>query len=298
MNLEVKKKFVLEGHKGSIYDLIKLDDKSFISAGSDRLAVKWNAEQLSEGTVIAQAADGIYSLCIIDEMLLIGQGSGGIHAVNLKKGKEEKLLQLHTAPVFKIAKYNSYIYSLGGEGRLCILDETFSQVKSLQLSSSKLRSIAFDPQNDIALVGCGDGSVSILDTKTLQVINTIIAHKEGFGVNVITFSPDGEMILTGSRDAHLHIYNASDLSLMKSIPAHRSAIYDIAFNARGDLFATASRDKTVKIWNTSTQEVLVRIDKENYNGHAYSVNRCLWMGPHLFTTGDDRNIMCWEILQS
>src|SRR4051812_8879132 len=112
MKLTAERKFLLKGHKGPVYDLLRSSEKTFFSAGSDRMVVEWNVDAEADGTLIAQAADSIYSMHRINENnhLLIGQGSGGVHVVDLLNGKELRLLQLHTAPVFRIRSFKNYPY--------------------------------------------------------------------------------------------------------------------------------------------------------------------------------------------
>jgi WD repeat-containing protein 61 len=93
----------------------------------------------------------------------------------------------------------------------------------------------------------------------------------------------------------LNIWSTDSFSLFKSIPAHNYAIYAISFSPDKKYFATSSRDKTVKIWDAETFEVLVRLDKEKFQGHLNSVNKVLWMENNiLLSCGDDRSILAWE----
>jgi WD40 repeat protein len=95
----------------------------------------------------------------------------------------------------------------------------------------------------------------------------------------------------------LNIWQVGDYELLKSIPAHPWAIYDIAYSPDSNLFATASRDKTLKIWDSKTFQPLEVIDKENYDGHQFSVNKLIWSSHnnYLISAGDDKAIMVWEI---
>ena len=87
--------------------------------------------------------------------------------------------------------------------------------------------------------------------------------------------------------------------MTQSIAAHDGAIYDIAYSPNSDLFATASRDKTVKIWDAKTFQLLEVLNKEDYDGHQYSVNKLIWStyNNYLISAGDDRTIIVWEINQ-
>ena len=69
----------------------------------------------------------------------------------------------------------------------------------------------------------------------------------------------------------------------------------MAFSPDGTYFATASRDKTVKIWKTENRQLLLRINKEQQDGHLNSVNKVVWTEQGLVSTGDDRAIILWEI---
>lgn len=299
MKLHAEKKFVFDGHQGPVYCLLQLDEKHFLSGGSDRLAVKWNAEKMEEGIVVARSSDAIYSLCLSENknLLLIGQGSGSVHVVDLVSGEEIKLLKLHDTPVFKICRFTTlpYYFCLGGDGSLNIISDDFSSQRLFKLSSTKLRSIAFNADAQLIYIGTGDGIIFTLDAITFTIKDSLQAHKEGFGVNAMCLSPNGNHLLTGSRDAHLHIYNTDGLQLLKSIPAHHSAIYDIAFHHSANYFATASRDKSVKLWDALSFDVLLRIDKEKHDAHGYSVNCCLWMNDLLISSGDDRRIIINEV---
>ena len=103
--------------------------------------------------------------------------------------------------------------------------------------------------------------------------------------------------MSGGKDAHLNFWDVKSYSLLKSVPAHNFAIYDITFSPDHKLFATASRDKTLKIWDFKTMELLVRINKENFDGHVNSVNKLYWstFNDYLISAGDDKSLIIWKI---
>ena len=297
---KIKRHFT--GHQGSVYALESAANKSqFYSAGSDRIVALWDANDLEDGQLIAKTNDVIYALRYISQSnhLLIGQGKGEVHIINLATNKEERLIQLFSTPVFEIAflEEHQLLFILSSEGECCILNANdYSFVRRIKISSGKLRSITFNLSQGIAVIGCGEGYIQLLSIPDLKLLDRIQIHEPGFSVNAVCYSPDFKYLLTGSRDAHLKIIDAFTMKVLESIPAHNYAIYDISYHKSGDFFATASRDKTVKIWNASNFTVEQRLENTEKEGHRHSVNKVLWLPDSdlLLSAGDDRSILAWD----
>lgn len=291
----------LTGHRSGIYALeSKKDTDIFWTGSGDQVVAQWNAEETSDGVMIAKSTGIIYSLRYIPENdhLLIGQSNGGVHVINLKTNAEERLLQYHSAPVFYIAYLKKYelVFTLAGDGTLSVLSsKDYHLIKTLKIAEGKLRCFAFHPVKDEATITCADGSILILSIPDIEIIYRFQAHTKDFSVNTVAYADDGKFLLSGSRDAHLNIFSTDDYSLIQSIPAHNYAIYDIAFHSSKKIFATASRDKTIKLWDAKTFEVIAKLDKEHNDGHTHSVNKLLWMDNFLISTGDDRSIIVWKL---
>ncbi|MBK5286066.1 MAG: WD40 repeat domain-containing protein, partial [Bacteroidia bacterium] len=143
---------------------------------------------------------------------------------------------------------------------------------------------------------CGDGTIALYDSKSLKEFQRINAH--ALSANCVMFHPDGKQLLSGGRDAYLRVWDVSEnFQMTNEIPAHNYAIYKIAFNSNGNIFATASRDKTIKLWNTNDASIIIRLDKDNFNGHLNSVNNVMWMpeNNYLISASDDRSIIVWKV---
>lgn len=301
MQVQVNKITSLTGHNGSVYSLDKgITENTFFSGSSDRFIAMWNLETLQNEKFAAKLPAIIYALCHIPEkqLLIAGTSAGTIHILDLGKKEEIKILQHHTAPVFDI-KYSlktNCFYSGAADGHFAVCSlESLSLIKVKKLCDGKVRSINFNDQSSEIAVASADCNIRIFDLDTLKEKSTFSAHS--LSANIVKYSPYGNQIFSGGRDAHLKIWDAKTYTIIKDIPAHNFAIYDIAFSPDAKLFATASRDKTLKIWDADTFQLLARINKENYDGHANSVNKVLWSNykNYLISTGDDRSIMIWDI---
>lgn len=301
--IQAKKAKQFEGHSGAIYTLEPAHEKHlFFSGSSDNLVVEWD---LKTGTnkAVAKLPVKAFSLQYVLErkLLFVGQSTGGVHVIDLEQQREIKLLQLHQQPIFdiKYLEHRRWLFVLGGDGLLSVWNtEDYSLVTSISLCNEKIRSIAFHLENNEAVVGCGDGAIRIIDLNTFDKKRVLQEHLANFSVSTVCYTPDKKYLLTGSRDAHLNIWEVdTGYGLLHRIPAHNYAIYSIVFSPDKKLFATCSRDRSIKIWDASTFDMLLRIDKENHDGHSNSVNKLWWSAynNHLVSTGDDRTIKVWNI---
>lgn len=296
-------KYRLNGHIGSVYALAPgLLSGEFYSGAGDRIVASWKEQSQDDGHLVIRAADAVYALLPIPEhnKLWVGQGLGGIHVIDIREKEELRLLQPHNSVIFDL-KYHTAsgdVFGAGADGLLSIINAgTFDIHSRIRISAKKVRCIAFHPNEQLIVAGCGEGDIAFIDLHNYKPSGRLRAHQPDHSVNILQFSPDGHYLLSGSRDAHLNIYDANSFKLLESIPAHNYALYALAWSPDGKYFATASRDKTVKIWNTATFSVIQRLEGNDGKGHVNSVNCLLWTKSNLlFSAGDDRAIACWEMI--
>jgi WD repeat-containing protein 61 len=303
--IEVEKSKQFEGHSGAIYTLEPANEKHlFFSGSSDNLVVEWNMKNQGQNKVVAKLPAKAMALkYILDRnILLVGQSLGGVHVIDLNKNEEVKLLQLHRQSIYDIQYLpeKECFWVAAGDGTLSVWSiNDFSLITALQLCDKKIRSIAFNTILKEAAIGCGDGSIRIFDFETYEEKKILKGHVDDFSVNAVCYHPNGKHLLSGSRDAYLNVRDVeNDYALILHIPAHNYAIYSIVFSPDMKLFATGSRDKTIKVWDAENFEMLLRIDKTQYDGHTHSVNKLFWsdLNNALISTGDDRAIMVWQII--
>lgn len=305
-SVKVNKINILKGHQSGIYGLIKdgQNDDAFYSASGDGKIVKWQPFLTDVGELVATTPSPAYAIEIYPDknLLFAGTHKGQLHVVDLSIKKELRCIDLHENGIFEInfIREKNLLVTGGGDGCIILMEaDGLEVISKFSFGNFKIRATCYDRKTENLLVGCGDGSIALVDLKTFKPVNKFESHQKDFSVNAITISPDGNYLLSGSRDAHLNVYDVkNNFKQVASIPAHNYAIYKITFSPDGKYFATASRDKTAKIWNAEKMEVMVRLDKEKYDGHINSVNTLLWLNNNMFiTAGDDRAIIVWEITE-
>jgi WD40 repeat protein len=300
MPVTVTKHHTYTGHDGSLYALEKSAAGKFFTGGSDRIVCEWSLDPAASPLGLVNVGAIIYSLCHVTEsnMLLIGTSTGHLHVVDLAHRKEVRNIQHHQQGIFDIKysqKFNR-LFTAAADGTVAIwkLDD-LSLLSTIQIGQQKIRAVAVHPVAEEITVCSGDGQLVTLHALTGSILHRRPAHQ--FSCNSAVYSPDGNLLISGGRDAHLNVWDAISHQLIKSIPAHNYAIYAFAFSPDGQWLASASRDKTVKLWDAESFDVLIRLDKEKFDGHRNSVNKIIWMEhPHgLLSTGDDRSVMSWSV---
>jgi WD repeat-containing protein 61 len=293
--ISVQKLNDFKGHVAAIHTVIEDAQGNLFSAGVDKHIIKWDKTSPDKAFVFAKTQEAIYSLYYhpISNLLFVGTSLGKVHVIDVDSKKEIKLYHHHQKQVFKLSEYNGLLYTLGGEGKMGIINlNTLQTQKIIQFSNDKLRSIDFK-ENRMALA-CGDSSIKIIDTETHKMQFEFKAHEKS--CNVVKFHPTNNLLLSGGWDAHLNIWNES-FELIKSIPAHNFAVYSIEFSPNNTLFATGSRDKSIKVWASDNIGLPTSITFEKNMAHNYSVNSLLWSKENdvLYSASDDKKIMAWNI---
>jgi WD40 repeat protein len=304
MKVQATLKNTFTGHDGPVYTLEQGGDQnSFFSGSGDKLVSTWSFDLTTEPKALVNVGAIVYSVCHLDELncLLVGESSGGLHVVDLEKKQEIRFIKHHSGGIFDIlySKKNKHVYTVSADGTIAIWDsENFTLLRSVSLCKEKVRSLSLDRNESELAIACGDGQIRILDIDKLQIRHSFHAHD--LSANVVSYHPEQNILLSGGRDAILNFWDRDSYQLIKSIPAHNYAIYSIDFSPDAQLIATGSRDKTVKIWDADKLDFLLRIDRENHDGHQFSVNKVLWAKENglLLSAGDDKSIKLWSVTRA
>ncbi len=293
----VTKTHTLTGHKGAIYSIISTSDNVFISGGSDGYVCLWDIDKTSDGRVLLNANETIFSLALNADknLLAVGTMNGNLHLFDVTKKELIKSISAHQKCVYAVYHNENTLATAGGDGALTFWNtQNYLPTETLILSSKALRSIAASADKKHLYISASDSNFFVVDAFNHNVIATIEAHENS--VFCVQQNSITQEIWTGSRDAHLKIWAADGFLLRQAVPAHIATINDIAFSPDGGLAATASRDKTIKIWHTTTYELLKVIDYSKYSAHKNSVNKVIWLDAiTIASCSDDSTILLFRV---
>lgn len=282
------------GHNGAVFSLEKGLDNTLYSCGSDAMLVRWPFLEQNDGILHARTNSSIYSSYLVTDrnLFLLGNMEGRLQWI--ENGEERFHFKAHKKGIFAFCDIGDRFISLGGDGKVGVWD--WSDPKNMfliSLSEMALRSVAADEES--IYIGGSDGNIYILDKESLDLKNTIPAA-HGNSVFTLCVSSDGKYLFSGSRDMNIKKWSLEDMQLVHLVPAHAATVNHIILGPQGCLIS-AGRDKEIRIWTEESMQLKQVLKAPRDNGHINSVNRLLWdeANGYLFSTGDDKSIICWEV---
>ena len=231
------------------------DNLSFVTGGNQTLRV-WSIDLVGKKMKATDCQLGSLKRVIKcieisddDEYMYCGTTSGDLLKVNMK------------TKLFKCEGPKKNKYSQG--------------IISLTLASPKH-----------VVVGCGDGSISVLSKTSLKTVKT--AKVEGSVTSISFYRSD--RLFAGTAESNIYdvAFENFETSLLKT--CHYDSINDVAFaTGCSDLFATCS-ENDIRIWNTYTSSEMLRITVPNLICHSVCFG---YDGRSIITGWNDGKIRCY-----
>jgi len=139
-------------------------------------------------------------------------------------------------------------------------------------------------------VGIQDGTVLILDSSDLNVVNTIPGND--LGCLAIDYSSDQSLLAISRMDNHVQFYDTKEGSHVGETESHEGTISSLHFFGSGEKLVTTSHDGTIRIWNTSNGQEVYRSDRQP--GPILQAG-LLSDGTSLLIGGQAGSIQVWDI---
>ncbi|MGN8055598.1 WD40 repeat domain-containing protein [Pedobacter sp. 22163] len=292
----------LPGHQNPVYALANSgEDDVFFSAGNDKGVVEWSLNTMAFVKVKMPVQSSVYCLHYYNNQLFVGERSGAFSVYDFKDQKVIARINAHTKPIFNIqtVKGKNELLTTGEDGTVAVWSlRDFTEIYRFQVAYDTVRAIAIAPNESEVAFGCKDHLIRIYNLADYSLKQSLEGHS--LPVTSLAYHPTGKYLISGSRDAQLKIWDLPSYELRETVPAHMFTVYDIAFHPSLPYFATSSQDKSIKLWDAENFKLYKILSLEKAGtGHTHSINKIIWShdGKYLISTGDDRQVIVWEIEQ-
>jgi WD40 repeat protein len=272
-------------HEGPVYGVAISENIAF-TASADKTV---KSIDLSTGIIqpftVRSEVSPISLWAISPELLAIGYLNGEFYLVNPRTRNTIFEHCFTGEGIFCLYSFNDTELYIGlGSGRLAILDFVrMDWIYLEQISTDKIRAIAYDTDAHCCYIGAKDGELMAFDVSAYCVNDRWHAHDGGVNSLCLTST---NLLISGGKDGHIRVWK--DQECVNSIPAHRGVVYGLI--EVGAYIVSCSRDKIIKVWE---MESLKPVQKITF--HRQSVNQMAQQNAHSFVTAsDDHRIAQWE----
>lgn len=286
-------------HSASIYAIEyspKLD--LLFTGGGDRVVATWDLKKQVNTPLSIKTDSAILNLKFLNnhQHLFIGLFNGNFHIIDIDTKKEIKFFPYHKSGIFSSEYVEKENILFVGSG-----DGTISiwNTESFELIQnykvSEGKIRAVKQFNDAIYFGTSEGDVIEIKFSDLTTANKLATLPHP--IYCINIHEEKKVLLLGDKNAHITAFDPITATTTLSIPGHNWPIYAIEWMS-DNVFATCSRDKIVKIWDAEKLEVIERLSFPQHKGHLNSINNLKYLPKEelLVSVGDDKQICVWSKL--
>ncbi|NMM49384.1 WD40 repeat domain-containing protein [Marinigracilibium pacificum] len=198
-----------------------------------------------------------------------------------------------------IAKVNRSVYALHKAGNRLIIGENYEGIHVIDLDSKKetgslkLSSAAFfdiSSFKDNFIVGDGDGTLFIIDSKSMSIVKKVSESKKS--VRAIAISETRNEMAVGYSDNHIRIFSLDNFECVYSFSAHDNSVFTVEYSEDGMELISGGRDARIKIWNAVAGYEL----KEEIVAHMYTINNVAFRSDfrYFVSASMDKSIKVWQ----
>src|SRR5262249_33951527 len=168
--------------------------------------------------------------------------------------KERRVLDGHLAPVTVL------LFTADGQGLLSgSIDATVAawdldeapELSAIDEVGQPASAVAVAPGTGLAAVGCGDGSLHLLNSGTSE---RIALGDQSQSVMSVALRSDGKIALSGDDQGRVSLWDVEQGTRMCTLDGHTGSVLSVSFSPDGALGISASVDRTARLWDLGSGE--------------------------------------------
>jgi WD40 repeat protein len=267
------------------------DGKQVVTAGSDRMAIVWDASTGGVQHVLAGHRD-----TVIDARF----SPDGDHVVTASADRTAKLWRagalVHTFPTSGEARVAAFTpdgsrVGIGSSDGVVTIWDVKSGHRTAQLREHRgaISSLSFDHAGRM-LTSSEDGTARLWTAEGPLLHTASPSSPSNSGVVAAQFSPDGRTIATGSADGLVGLWEVATARIRR-LEGHTGVVLAVSFSGDGSRLVTASIDGTARIWDMTGQLISTL---QGRSGGAIWSAQFDDTGRLVATTGVDGVVDIWD----
>ncbi len=292
---------VLVGHTSSIWSIAFSPDSQTLASGGDEPTVRLWDVNTGECRNLSGHTDQILTVAFsLDGRIASGSSDGTIRLWDLN-GECSHFIG-HSDRVWSVAFGGDNILASGSADSTIRLWEINSGQCLKILSghgnlspegdrfTSRVRSVAFNPDAKILVSGSDDRTVRVWEIATGKCLQILQGHTNS--VFSVAFNADGHTVASGSTDQTVRLWDVRMGRCFKTLKGYSNSVFSVAFNNQGNLIASGSTDQNVRLWNVNTG-----ICQNILTGHRGWVTSVAFHpdGQLLASSSVDQTVRIWSI---
>jgi WD40 repeat protein len=169
----------------------------------------------------------------------------------------------HTAPItgLAISRDNRTLYTAALDGKVILwglggahrLDRPFATGPA---TPDQPPTYALRPDGRVLAIGHSNGTVDLMDTRTLRTLSTFPAVPHA-PVLALGFALRSPLLVVGGNNGFLALFDPVRGKLVTRLRGHSGPLYPLSFSADGRLMASASAEAVI-LWNLRSSKPVAR----------------------------------------
>lgn len=199
----------------------------------------------------------------------------------------------HQASVYALARGASdeFLFTGGGDRVVPLWNiQSGQQEPFLVRTEAPVYSLNFDVQTAVLFIGCSNGTLHAIDTRTRVELKAWSLDSNGL-FDLKSDSSRNRLLVCGGNGV-LTVIEAKTLEVLRSIPLSDGKLRRIALRGEGDLVAVADNSGLVHVLDADSYQTV-----ESISAHDEGSTAVAWhpSKPVLVTGGKDAYIRCWNM---
>eukprot|EP00056_Hartaetosiga_gracilis_P012260 m.194876 g.194876 ORF g.194876 m.194876 type:complete len:348 (-) comp13662_c0_seq9:4359-5402(-) len=207
------------------------------------------------------------------EVFVVGESDGHGHTSEFNIEQQKKLV--HQDVVSSVQYSDNHILSTALNKTYALIDLSSLSNNVMQLSQQPLD--ACFVSNDVAVIGCRNGSVLFCDLTIDGSPNLTAIDEHNLAVQAVAST--GVSLCSGSKDGEVKFWDAERAAVLRDNKISRNVVTGLS-SLSEHTFAQSSEDRCLRVWDSRTGAVSVEFQKQRY-----IMSCCSCMDEHLIVTG-------------